>query len=204
MIKVVAIYHGRCKINGYTGANVLLFLGLAVYFENFRLQCHIEVNTDLNQFVDGQQLYDDYKSEGGACSMQSFAHCLRFCFPNVVTRRGYSQIYKRTVNIYVGVHQRPVTPRDSEKLLTLADLKHCIPDGFYVASESEEKLSVFTVCSETVSGVKLSKEVTFCTNKRWYLTVGGKDIQLNELGISDSYDFMTESIHAVCSIVEKT
>ena len=167
----------------------------------FRLFYHLE-EAGQNSTVDGQQVYDSFINEGYACSQQYFGHCMKFCFPNMVSRRGFSKTSKRVSNFYDGVKLRNVQHEERD-CNVFADIKDFIPAGYYSTSQTDQLLIIFSLSLECLNDCKVPKDVTFNKNGTWHLQVGKKDIELEKLGISSSYTFTPESVGVVCSIVNK-
>ena len=171
-------------------------------FLYFRLLHHL-VESEESDKVDGQQLFEDFLNQGFVCSQQYFGHCMKFCFPNVLSKRGFSKACSRTINVYFGVKQRHDPVRERKFKFTFKDIKYIIPSDFYATSETDKSLTIFSLSVECLNDCRVTQEVTFDSNGTWYLSVGKSDIDLEKLGISNLFTLMPESIQTVCCIVRK-
>lgn len=173
------------------------------FFLYFRLLTRIVESTDSK--TDLQALYNAFQFESlesgntNDCGKKMFAAYISALFPNATKLRHKTK--QTTETIYHGIKLH-TTSYDTSVTFPFEKLKDHLPLDL-LTIESETKTSLTSKLKENefeINGCKIYKYITFSNDGRWKLTVTDKEVNLDAIQISDTYECSCQSIRTVCKL----
>jgi len=144
----------------------------------------------------GSVLNSFEKDMGKQMKSQQLVHAILILFNNVSKIKSKIDGKMQTVLKNVILNQEP-----SEDIEFINVPNH-VKEIFFKIKVSTEKM-IFANFAGEVNGAKIVKQLTFNSNKIWELEVAGKEINVQKLGISNTYDLNKKSVENVVTIVDK-
>ncbi|MES9902010.1 MAG: hypothetical protein ABW168_04915 [Sedimenticola sp.] len=124
---------------------------------------------------------------------------MKIIYPKV--RRIRRKTATKTITLYKGIKFKQICV--PQKYSTLLEIKQFLTEHFTVTEASDNKV----VCTTqhnlyVINGDKIDKTVTFFKDGTWTLKIGKTDINLNNIHISNKFEFTKESLAGVCTAVK--